>query len=479
MKKGIVLLSSLLILLSSVALGAKKPPKNNKSAVGNSRFSLGVGMEVADYYSPALKKLSTFKNPIWFGPRITGWYNPNSSIAVGLDLGSHAFSSNTENTTLPAINTYNLLYAGVLAYKFNNGYILKEDAAVSPYIFAKLQGSWAQTAVLKENVNGFGIPIGAGINFKIANNLALNINGGYSFGIKNADDHIFFGAGIMADLGKAKHEPIDSLPAAIVEKPVDTDGDGIVDLDDLCPTVPGLAQFGGCPDTDGDGIEDSKDECPTVAGLAELNGCPDRDGDGITDAKDACPDVKGIAKFGGCPDPDRDGDGIINEKDKCPDVPGAFSAQGCPDRDGDGVTDDVDKCPDVPGPASNKGCPEVKEEVKKRLAFAARAIQFETGKAVIKPVSYKILDEVASILKEYPYYDVNVDGHTDNVGDDAKNLKLSQDRAAAAVTYLVSKGIDAKRLLATGYGETQPVADNKTAAGRAQNRRVEFNLLFK
>jgi hypothetical protein len=185
MKKGIVLFSALLILFSSVSLGAKKPPKNNKSAVGNSRFSLGIGMEVADYYSPALKKLSTFKNPVSFGPRITAWYNPNSSVAIGLDLGSHAFASKTD-ALLPAIKTYNLLYSGLIAYKFNNGYILKEDAAVSPYLFAKLQGSWATTPIFKESVNGFGIPIGAGINFKIANNVALNVNGGYSFAIKNA-----------------------------------------------------------------------------------------------------------------------------------------------------------------------------------------------------------------------------------------------------------------------------------------------------
>lgn len=157
----------------------------------------------------------------------------------------------------------------------------------------------------------------------------------------------------------------------------------------------------------------------------------------------------------------------------------SFTAQGCPDRDGDGVPDSEDKCPDVAGPASNKGCPEVKEEAKKRLAFAARAIQFETGKAIIKPVSFKILDEVATILSEYPYYDVNVEGYTDNVGKPESNLKLSQERAAAAVEYLVKKGIDAKRLVSAGYGDTKPVADNKTAAGRAQNRRVEFNLLFK
>lgn len=476
MKKGIVLFSALLILVSSVALGAKKPPKNSNSAVGNNRFSIGIGMEIADYYSPALKNLSTFKNPVKFGPRITGWYNPNSSVAIGLELGTHVFTAVQEDATLPAINRYNLLFAGVLAYKFNNGYILKEDAAVAPFIFAKLQGSWAETATTREDIVGFGIPVGVGINFKVANNVAINVNGGYNFGIKNNQDHILFGAGVMLDLGKGKQK--EEAPAPVAP-PADTDGDGIIDLDDACPTVPGLAQFNGCPDTDGDGIEDSKDDCPTIPGIAEFNGCPDRDGDKIPDAKDACPDVPGIAKYGGCPDPDRDGDGIINEKDKCPDVAGVFSAEGCPDRDGDGVQDADDKCPDVPGPASNKGCPEVKEEAKKKLAFAARAIQFETGKAVIKPASYKVLDEVASILKEYSYYDVNVDGHTDNVGDDNFNLKLSQDRAAAAVAYLVGKGIPANRLVSAGYGETKPVADNKTAAGKAQNRRVEFNLLFK
>lgn len=478
MKKGIVLFYALLILFGSVALGAKKPPRNNKSAVGNNKWSIGLGMEVADFYSPALKKLSTFKNPVWFGPRLTMWRNFNSSVALGLDLGSYAFSSNKDNSSLPAINSYSLLYSGLAAYKFNNGYILKEDAAVAPYIFFKIQGSFAQAPVTNENLNGFGIPIGAGINFKVANNLALNVNGGYNFGIKNNQDHIFFGAGLMVDLGKGK-EVEEPKKDTVVQLPPDTDGDGIADIDDACPNVPGLAQFNGCPDTDGDGIEDSKDECPTVAGLAQFNGCPDTDGDGIPDMKDACPTEKGIAKFGGCPDPDRDGDGIVNDKDKCPDVAGSFAAQGCPDRDGDGVKDDEDKCPDVAGPASNKGCPEVKEEVKKRLAFAARAIQFETGKAVIKPVSYKILDEVVSILNEYPYYDVNIDGHTDNVGKPDKNMKLSQDRAASAKAYLVSKGIAESRLTAAGYGDTKPVADNKTAAGRAQNRRVEFNLVFK
>jgi outer membrane protein OmpA-like peptidoglycan-associated protein len=109
----------------------------------------------------------------------------------------------------------------------------------------------------------------------------------------------------------------------------------------------------------------------------------------------------------------------------------------------------------------------------------ARSIQFETGKAVIKKVSYPILNEVAKILKEYSYYNVSIEGHTDDVGKEDFNLKLSQDRARSAMDYLISQGIDQSRMTATGFGESKPVATNKTAAGRSQNRRVEFNLVIK
>jgi outer membrane protein OmpA-like peptidoglycan-associated protein len=151
------------------------------------------------------------------------------------------------------------------------------------------------------------------------------------------------------------------------------------------------------------------------------------------------------------------------------------------DRDGDGVMDVDDKCPDVSGPASNKGCPVVKDEVKNRIVFSSRSIQFETGKSIIKPVSYKILDEVASILNQYQYYNLDIDGHTDNTeaynADAAQSL--SQSRSINAMEYLINKGVTTDRLTAFGYGATKPIADNKTAAGRAQNRRVEFNLIFK
>lgn len=202
-------------------------------------------------------------------------------------------------------------------------------------------------------------------------------------------------------------------------------------------------------DRDKDGIPDKDDRCPDVAGLAALQGCPDRDGDGIADNVDACPDKAGPAEF-----------------------------NGCPDTDGDGIPDNLDRCPTVKGVASMNGCPEVSEKTKKLFEKALTGIQFETGKSVIKKASYSILDQVVQVMNENPSYDLEIHGHTDSQGDDAKNQKLSEDRAAAVRTYLIGKGIADKRLQSFGHGETMPVADNATAAGRAKNRRVEFKVTF-
>jgi len=142
------------------------------------------------------------------------------------------------------------------------------------------------------------------------------------------------------------------------------------------------------------------------------------------------------------------------------------------------VPDYLDKCPDVAGIAANKGCPEVKEETKKIFAQALQGIQFESAKDVIKASSNSILDKVVTVLKENPSYNLDINGHTDNKGIAAKNLALSQRRADAVKKYLTNKGIDAARLTSKGFGDTVPVADNKTPAGQAKNRRVEFKVNF-
>lgn len=257
----------------------------------------------------------------------------------------------------------------------------------------------------------------------------------------------------------------------------DKDGDGVLDKDDKCPDVAGSKTAAGCPDADLDGVADAEDRCPQESGSVAMQGCPDRDKDGVADVDDACPDVAGLAQYKGCPD--TDGDGIADNEDACPTAAGPIANQGCPDTDNDGIADNLDKCPTVPGTQNNRGCPEVSIQVKKRLAFAATAIQFETGKAVIKKTSNKLLDEVVKILNDYPDYLMTIDGHTDNVGNAAKNMQLSRDRADAVKNYFVTKGISSDRLMSNGYGDTKPVAPNKTAAGRAKNRRVAMDLKLK
>ena len=268
----------------------------------------------------------------------------------------------------------------------------------------------------------------------------------------------------------------------------DRDHDHVSDKMDKCPNDPGTWANHGCPDfdRDKDGVPDSIDKCPDIPGSPTAQGCPDMDKDSVTDADDRCPDVPGPKATLGCPD--RDGDGVADIDDLCPDVPGLLIYHGCPDTDGDGIPDNEDKCPKEPGPASNHGCPllpppppkpEVKEEVKKQLKFAATAVQFETGKAVIKATSNKTLDGVVKILNDYPDYIMIIDGHTDNVGKPAANLKLSKDRAEAVKAYFVKAGIAPERLIANGYGDTKPVAANTTAEGRAKNRRVDMDLKLK
>jgi outer membrane protein OmpA-like peptidoglycan-associated protein len=202
----------------------------------------------------------------------------------------------------------------------------------------------------------------------------------------------------------------------------------------------------------------------------------DKDKDGVPDAQDACPEIIGLTKFHGCPD--TDGDAIIDSKDKCPTQPGLAKYNGCPipDTDGDGLNDEEDKCPTQAGTKANSGCPEIKEEVKKTVERTAKQLFFVFGKATITPNSYPALNELATIMQEDYALLLDIEGHTDNVGSDTSNLKLSEQRAEAAKQYLIQKGINAQRISATGFGETQPIAPNTTKEGRAQNRRIVLKI---
>jgi outer membrane protein OmpA-like peptidoglycan-associated protein len=277
---------------------------------------------------------------------------------------------------------------------------------------------------------------------------------------------------------------------------LDTDGDDVPDYIDVCANTPaaayGYVDSMGCPiDSDGDGVFDYMDECPDTPeeayGYIDSVGCPlDTDGDGVFDYIDQCPNTPaaayGMVDSLGCP-VDSDLDGVPDYLDECPDTPEegrhAIDAKGCLlDTDGDGVYDYLDECPLVVGLKENKGCPEVKREIRNLLKKAMSGIQFENGKATIKKSSYKILNDIAKIFIDNANYLVEVQGHTDNVGKYEYNVDLSERRAQSVRTYLIEQGVPAERLTAHGYGPDKPIEDNKTKAGRAKNRRVEFNITF-
>jgi len=154
------------------------------------------------------------------------------------------------------------------------------------------------------------------------------------------------------------------------------------------------------------------------------------------------------------------------------------------DTDMDGVPDFVDKCPGTPAgtKVDGSGCPlqvtktvYITEEDKKVVKDAIQNLEFDLGKATLRPTSFPSLDRVANLLIS-KNFSLKLAGHTDNTGTAELNMRLSKERAEAIKSYLVSKGANASRIEATGYGQDQPIATNKTAAGRQQNRRVEFTL---
>lgn len=334
-----------------------------------------------------------------------------------------------------------LLLEGVATANFK---LISDKYAVVPFITAglgasKYKGYYSAIA-----------PVGLGIQVNLFDEAFLLLNTQYRLPItENAVHHLYHSFGIAGNIGKAREVVMPVVELPVVEAPKDRDGDGVVDADD---------------------------KCPDVAGLASLMGCPDKDGDGITDADDKCPDVAGLAKYNGCPIPDTDGDGINDEQDKCVTEKGVARYQGCPipDTDKDGVNDEEDKCPNEAGPSSNFGCPVIAQAVIDKINYAAKNIFFATGSAKLLPKSFKSLNEVAAIMAADKTLMLDIDGHTDSQGKPDKNQTLSDNRANAVKAYLATKGVDESKMTALGHGQDMPVADNKTAAGRAKNRRVEM-----
>ncbi len=367
--------------------------------------------------------------------------------------------------------------------------------------------------------------------------LAFGDRAGYSFtdnGVHGAiGDRMFLGDRVAVRIeGRAIYSPktglstgnwaghiVGSAGLSIFTGPSgfrDADQDGIADKKDACPGTPAGAVVDavGCPsDSDRDKVYNGLDACPNTIEGAEVDarGCPkDADADGVYDGIDKCPGTPTGARVDatGCPT-DTDRDGVPDGPDQCPNTPAGATvdATGCPvDSDHDGVPDGIDKCPNTPagtevdtagcqrasdtdgdgiddtkdkcpGTAAGTrvdaaGCPILFTEAKTPVVL--RGVTFETGRSTLKPDSYTILDIVAASLIANPDIKIEIAGHTDNTGSSATNMRLSQARADAVRTYLASKGVSPDRMVAKGYGASQPVAPNTTVAGRAQNRRVEL-----
>ncbi|MBC6990649.1 MULTISPECIES: OmpA family protein [Hymenobacter] len=368
--------------------------------------------------------------------------------------------------------------------KLNNGWALKEDAVIAPYlliapgVLIASSDHYQPERRLVDNVNykafdlhgaagvafqfspGFAVFVQTGIHQQFGTDMIDGVSGGHK------DRYLQHSAGITINLGKAK----------------DTDMDGVPDRKDKCPDTPaGVAvDEAGCPlDGDKDGVPDYQDKCPTEAGTAALEGCPDRDNDGVRDSEDECPDQAGTAALKGCPD--ADGDGVADKNDTCPNTPAGtqVDATGCPivlDKDGDGVLDNVDKCPGTPTgvPVDSTGCPIIDPAIRS----LEKPITFETNSTVIRKSSYPTLNKMVQALKDHPELSIRISGHADSRGTDEYNQGLSERRAESGKKFFVGRQIDPARITTEGFGESQPAAPNTTKAGMAKNRRAEFKFEF-
>lgn len=393
-----------------------------------------------------------------------------------VELRGHATTSDPVN---PAGTKLDLAHG-----EGNLTWFLTSGTVVRPYLTAGLGAIRLSGGSVHEN--RFAWNGGAGFSIPLASKIALRVDGrdvSYKVPVSSGE--------------KFKHGPeiFGALSVGFGGTPKDTDGDGVPDKVDQCPGTPAGARVdaSGCPiDGDKDGVPDGIDRCDgTPAGAkVDATGCPiDTDQDGVFDGIDQCADTPTGAKVDakGCP-LDSDADGVPDGIDKCEATPAGctVSAAGCPsDADQDGICDGNDKCPDTPASArvDRNGCPievSTKEtELLETGMIRLQDINFDTGKATIKPDSYRALDEVGDILSRWPQLRIEIAGHTDSNGSDALNQKLSEARAKSVLQYLLENfpEMESSRFTTKGYGETQPIASNTTELGMARNRRVEFRVL--
>ncbi|MBL8627958.1 MAG: OmpA family protein [Myxococcales bacterium] len=444
----------------------------------------------------------------------------HAGVEVGATAGLHVFSINNElgvPDTVKATSLRNSALFGLrLGFMFNDMIGVEAEAGIIPsedrnlvydvftgtvrgHVIAQFRAANPANKLVPFVVLGGGatkvlssdredridldtdaaLYVGVGAKYRVENGWGLRADGRLLLPPSSKNESAALDGEILLSVYKEfgrKEAPKGEEPPPPVEEDKDPDKDGILGDADGCPTdaedADGFQDEDGCPDgdNDGDGIADASDQCPSdpedADGFKDEDGCPDpdNDGDGIADATDQCPaepeDADGFEDENGCPDPDNDGDGVLDAADTCPDK--LETKNGYQDTDG---------CPDeIPAPLA-------------KFTGVIKGINFKTGSADIVKTSFKILDKAVKVMQDYPDIKLEVQGHTDDVGDDAANLELSQKRAESVKAYFEGKGIAADRVTAKGYGETAPSAPidglkgGKLKAAQAKNRRVEFKLL--
>jgi len=265
---------------------------------------------------------------------------------------------------------------------------------------------------------------------------------------------------------------------------MDDDGDTVLNAIDRCPEEKGDLVRNGClyKDGDKDGLEDLLDECPKQSGPRAWGGCemPDKDHDGVDDNRDICPTELGLEELEGCPKKDKDGDGIVDDDDHCREQEGKAEFNGCPelDSDRDNIFNPLDCCPNEAGTTENNGCPMHEQPLVTLFPELIRPegrVFFVPSQSTLEARSFGLLDWVVRVIQEHPEFPrIVVAAHTDNRGFSDANQRLSQARAEAVRQYLIKRGVAPERVVAKGFGDTQPIDSNATSSGRENNRRVEF-----
>lgn len=289
------------------------------------RWAIGGGISATDFSGPLTKSYFDFDNYKGAGRIFLGRYlNPSFNLKADFTFGKVWFPTITAYPDIVA-DVYQLrqIYDMGLSveYKFNNGYIFKEDAVIAPYIHT----GFGFNSIVDYDFNTY-VPFGIGLNFRPSDWLSINVQTTYKINLDNSFDYTQHSVSLVYNFGKGLEKKKMESDTEIS----DSDNDGVPDLVDECPFSAGSADLFGCPDTDMDGLGDSRDNCPKELGSIENKGCPvlDTDGDGVEDDKDSCPNEKGSKRFAGCPDSDEDG--IVDKYDKCPDEAGVASNSGCP-----------------------------------------------------------------------------------------------------------------------------------------------------